>query len=193
MKGETGVDEVVLQHVLQWMVRCGWRPFEEAAAAAQEQHARGLLKLEEREGFLRNWAFVTLERRFERYYKLGPWDIRHGITATGLCRGFEPETALVHYHVEPATAGRGFSSEGFVTLKGAEEAVAQWERECGLALEGLALRVEPIVHVAHCDGCGKEAEREAIRATLQTPWGRRFTREYWATLAKARKGKGEGG
>jgi hypothetical protein len=182
MKGDMGIEEVevIVQHVLQWI------PVEGGAEAMREQHARGLLTAEARDGLLRTWAFALMERRFERYHKLGPRDVRHGITGTGACRGYEPDAMLVDYHVEQAAEGRGFSVEGFAALKVAEAVVAEWELVCGLTLPGLALLVEPIVHVAQCSGCGKDAGREAIRATLQLPGGRRLTREYLATLAKAR-------
>jgi hypothetical protein len=100
----------------------------------------------------------------------------------GACLGYEVDALLVDYHVEPASGGRGFSAEGFAALKVAEAAVVEWGQTCGLTLPGLALRVEPIVHVARCRGCGKDVGREAIRATLQVPWGRRYTREYAASM-----------
>jgi hypothetical protein len=181
------MEETIVRYVLLMMPKCGWLPMAEAAVAMQEQHARGLLKAEERDVLLRNWAFLTMERRFERYHKLGPRDVRHGIAVTGTCRGFEADAMLVDYHVELATEGRGFSAEGFAALKAAEAAVVEWGQAYGLTLPGLALAVEPIVHVAKCAGCGKEAGREAIRATLTLPGGRRLTREYLATMAKARE------
>jgi len=186
LKDDAEIEHMILRYVLSWMPTCGHPAMEAEAASARERQARGLLKAEERDGLLRNWAFAALERRFERYHKLGPRDVRHGITVTGTCRGFEADAMLVDYHVELATEGRGFSAEGFAALKAAEAAVAQWAQACGVELPELALTVDPLVHVATCAGCGKDAGREAIRATLLLPSGRRLTREYLATLAKAR-------